>query len=335
MDKVRQAAAELFQDTVVTKRIYGITLAAALIILVLVIKGPEQRGVLLQDSSGNITGIRRSSLSTQEQYDIRLMVSDAEEIIERDVTLTLKAVNKGQEQSVLSEEEISDAELEAEIDSMLTEIETSDEEVIALPSTLPGGAGIRWSKIQQKDRTGLMLIPVIYLALISIVIWTHFDSGKSREAEDRKEIMRGLPRFCNQLFLMMNAGMILSDAFERICASYLEYAPEDLSPFEKELTEICTANADHRVSTAACISEFASRHNVKELVRIAAILNENEKRGSDVVESLARESSYLWDDRKIVAREQGKLIDTRMSWPLSLLLIILIIITTAPALMNI
>ena len=335
MDKVWQAAAGLFHDRTVARRIYGITLAAALIVLVLVIKGPEEKGSLLTDSSGNITGIRRHSLSTQEQYDIRLTVSGAGEIIARDVTLTLRAVNNAEGNEVLSEDEMSEAELDAEIDSMLTQIETSDEEVIVLPSSLPGGSGVRWNKIPQKDRTGIMLIPVIYFALITIVIWSHFDSGKNREAEDRKEIMRGLPRFCNQLFLMMNAGMILSDAFERICASYLEYAPEDLTPFEKELTEICTANADHRVSTAACISEFASRHNVKELVRIAAILNENEKRGSDVVESLARESSYLWDDRKIVAREQGKLIDTKMSWPLSLLLIILIIITTAPALMNI
>ena len=83
------------------------------------------------------------------------------------------------------------------------------------------------------------------------------------------------------------------------------------------------------------ISEYASKHDVKELIRIAAILTENEKRGSDVVDSLARESRYLWDERKIVAKEQGKSIDARMSYPLGLLLILLIVITMAPAMMNI
>ena len=82
------------------------------------------------------------------------------------------------------------------------------------------------------------------------------------------------------------------------------------------------------------INEYAVKHDVKELIRIAAILRENEKRGSDVIESLARESRYLWDERKIIARESGKAIDTKMSYPLGLLLIVLIVITIAPALLN-
>ena len=38
--------------------------------------------------------------------------------------------------------------------------------------------------------------------------------------------------------------------------------------------------------------------------------------------------------RKAVARECGKAIDTKMSYPLGLLLIVLIVITMAPALLN-
>ena len=68
---------------------------------------------------------------------------------------------------------------------------------------------------------------------------------------------------------------------------------------------------------------------------ISDYIIENEKRGSDVIESLERESRYLWDERKTVARECGKSIDTKMSYPLGLLLILLIVITMAPALMNI
>ena len=47
-----------------------------------------------------------------------------------------------------------------------------------------------------------------------------------------------------------------------------------------------------------------------------------------------RESRYLWDERKTVARECGKGIDTKMSYPLGMLLIVLIVITMAPALLN-
>ena len=88
------------------------------------------------------------------------------------------------------------------------------------------------------------------------------------------------------------------------------------------------------MSTASILNEFAVKNDVKELIRIATILTENEKRGSDVIESLSRESRYLWDERKTVARERGKMIDTKMSYPLGILLILLIIITMAPAMLS-
>jgi type II secretory pathway component PulF len=156
------------------------------------------------------------------------------------------------------------------------------------------------------------------------------DNGKA----ERMSILRGLPRFCNQLFLMMNAGLILSDAFDTITGSYAGFESGDLSFFEKELAGLSEATDHHRISTAEVINEYAVKHDVKELIRIATILTENEKRGSDVIESLERESRYLWDERKVVARECGKMIDTKMSYPLGLLLIVLIVVTMAPALLN-
>lgn len=335
--KIKRTVKEITSNKKVTRTIYFITLAASLLILVLVLKGPEQKGSLLSDDDGNIVGIKRRSLATSERYDVRLLVQDEEESSERDLTITLRSLqvndvskDKGTDTGISR-----DAEISAEIDNMLTEIEYSDEEVITLPSSLPDGTPVRWSAAKQADRSGIALIPVIYIALIIVVIKSGLDSGKDEEAAMRKEIMRSLPRFCNQLFLMMNAGMILSDAFERICSSYSSYGDSAMNRFERDLTEICSQNTDHRVSTASLISEYASQHNVKELVRIAAILTENEKRGSDVVENLSRESKYLWDERKIIARESGKMIDTKMSLPLAMLLMLLIVITMAPTLMNI
>ena len=156
--------------------------------------------------------------------------------------------------------------------------------------------------------------------------------GDKTAAEERRSIMRGLPRFCNQLYLMMNAGLILSDAFDTISEGYAD--SKACSSFERDLAELREATDEHRISTAQVINEYAVKHDVKEMIRIAAILTENEKRGSDVIESLERESRYLWDERKTVARECGKAIDTKMSYPLGLLLIVLIVITMAPALLN-
>ena len=323
---------ELLKDRKLMSGIYAVTLVTALLILALVVKGPEESGKLLSDGDGNITGIDRRSLDRSESYDLSIEVEDGAEKITRDVTLTLQAASGGRSRAGAERGESRAAEIDAAIDNMISSIEYSGKKKIRLPSELPDGTPVRWAAAKQSPGPVIIIIPLMYIGLVALMAANSLkEDGTS--AEKRRSIMRGLPRFCNQLYLMINAGLILSDAFDTICAGY--EANRTCSPFETDLTELREATDGHRVSTAQVINEYAVKHDVKEMIRIAAILNENEKRGSDVVESLERESRYLWDERKTVAREYGKSIDTKMSYPLGLLLIVLIVITMAPALLNI
>lgn len=323
-------------DSTLRKQLYAVTLAAALLFLVITVKGPEEQGRLITDEKGDVTCIRRHSMTSAERYDVTVIVGTGDEASEKDVTIGLRGI-AGEKPGSLpagNDEDMRQAEIDAEIDRMLTEIEYSDEDTVRLPMQLSDGTPVTWKARKQDDRTGIVFIPFVYAAVVAAAVKSAVDKDSGSEQTTRKEILRGLPRFCNQLFLMMNAGMILSDAFRTICDSYARYGEEKMSVFERELTNLIRENEDNRISTASLITEYASRHNVKELVRIATILTENERRGSDVIESLSRESKYLWDERKIVARESGRMIDMKMSWPLGMLLILLIVITMAPALLN-
>ena len=323
---------DLLQDKKLMSGIYAVTLITALLILALVVKGPEESGRLVADRQGNIIGINRRSMDRSERYDLSLEIEDGKEIITRDVILTLQAETDGRSGIRLNKEESREAELDAAIDNMISSIEYSREKKIRLPSELPDGTAVRWLGARQSTGSVIVIIPLMYVSLVILMAANSIKPDKTA-AEERRSIMRGLPRFCNQLYLMMNAGLILSDAFDTISTGY--ETNKNCSSFERDLVELRDATDGHRISTAQVINEYAVKHDVKELIRIAAILTENEKRGSDVVESLERESRYLWDERKTVARECGKAIDTRMSYPLGLLLILLIVITMAPALMNI
>lgn len=323
---------KLHNDKKLMSGIYAVTLVTALMVLALVIRGPEESGKLIADSDGNIVGISRRSMDRSERYDLGIEVGDGQDTITRDVTLTLQAETGGGTGIKKNEEENREAELEAAIDNMISSIEYSREKKIRLPSSLPDGTAVRWMGREQDAGPAVVIIPLMYLVLVALMTFNSLKGDKKSEVE-RNTIMRGLPRFCNQLYLMMNAGLILSDAFDTIstgCESNIER-----STFENDLISLREATDGHRISTAQVISDYAVKHDVKEMIRIAAILTENEKRGSDVIESLERESRYLWDERKTVARECGKAIDTKMSYPLGLLLIVLIVITMAPALMNI
>ena len=324
---------ELIHNRKLMSGIYAITLVTALLILALVIKGPEESGKFIVDNNGNVTGIRRNSLKRAERYDLNLAINDEKETIQRNVTLVLQASSTERNGMIPSAEDDRESEIETEVDNLISEIEYSKGKKIRLPLKLHDGTPIRWTKAERKAGPAALLIPLVYVMLVVIMAIDAAKEDKT-EAEERKAILRGLPRFCNQLYLMMNAGLILSDAFDTITGSYLGRKEQSLSSFERDLATLRDETCRHRISTAYVINEYAVKHDVKELIRIAAILRENEKRGSDVIESLARESRYLWDERKIIARESGKAIDTKMSYPLGLLLIVLIVITIAPALLN-
>lgn len=323
---------KLLKDKKLMSGIYAVSLITALLILALAVRGPEKSGTLIADSSGNITGINRHSLKRTERYDLGLEVGDGEEPLKREVTITLQAVSGGGEKTKSDRTDNEEAKLDAEIDSMISTIEYSKKKRIRLPLKLSDGTSVRWSGSKPPAGPEVVIIPIMYLTLVAMMI-VNAAKGDNTAAEERRSIMRGLPRFCNQLYLMMNAGLILSDAFDIISSGYSENRT-GLSPFEQGIADLNEATEGHRVSTAQVINEYAVKHDVKEMIRIAAILTENEKRGSDVIENLERESRYLWDERKTVARECGKSIDSKMSYPLGALLIVLIVITMAPALMN-
>ena len=338
---IKKEIAKIRADKKMMSQIYVITLAAALLILAVAAKGPEQKGKLVADKNGKIVSIQRHSTTTTERYELIALINDAGKTIEREVSLSMQAARADNSGSVMSEEESREAEIETGLDGVINEIEYSKGKKIKLPDVLPDGTPLQWLSNQKTDYTVFILIPLVYIGLLAFVIRSA-GAGKSEEAEKRrKSILRGLPRFCNQLFLMMNAGLILSDAFEQITTSYSlrlasesEGASSEANYFEREISELYKQDPDHRMSTASILNEFAVKNDVKELIRIATILTENEKRGSDVIESLSRESRYLWDERKTVARERGKMIDTKMSYPLGILLILLIIITMAPAMLS-
>ena len=322
---------KLSGDKKLMSGIYAVTLVTALLILALAVKGPEESGTLIADRNGNIIGINRRSLSRSERYDLSLEIKNGNQKTTRDVTLTLQAQPDGHSGVKIDETEKREAEIDAAVDNMISSIEYSRGKKIHLPSELSDGSALRWTGADPGAGPVVMIIPAMYMGLVILMTVSSLKSDKTA-AEERKSIMRGLPRFCNQLYLMMNAGLILSDAFDTISCGYENNAT--CSTFEKDLAGLREATEGHRISTAQVLNEYAVKHDVKELIRIASILTENEKRGSDVVGSLERESRYLWDERKTVAREAGKAIDTKMSCPLGLLLVLLIVITMAPAMLN-
>ena len=160
------------------------------------------------------------------------------------------------------------------------------------------------------------------------------EKDRKKEAEREEEIIKALPTFINQLLLLLSSGMVLQEALATVASRYgsEKTAPGNyfrLSVYELYLN--CEKNGQDLLQ-AFC--DFSRGTRVRELTRLARILMDGRRRGSDLWDKLAEEGESLWAERRRRAGEKIRLAESKMSFPLALMMIALIIITAAPAMLQ-
>jgi dynactin complex subunit len=79
---------------------------------------------------------------------------------------------------------------------------------------------------------------------------------------------------------------------------------------------------------------FAKESGIRELLRLSNIIEDNIHKGAALSEKLEAESENLWISRKKACEEKGRLSETKMTVPLMMFLMVLIVITVAPAMIE-
>ena len=74
--------------------------------------------------------------------------------------------------------------------------------------------------------------------------------------------------------------------------------------------------------------------HVKELNRVTGLLEENQTKGSVLWEKLQEQSEALWTARKQITLARIRMAESKMSFPLGIFLIALIMMTAAPAMLQ-
>lgn len=210
-------------------------------------------------------------------------------------------------------------------------------EAVILPSDLGHDVSVRWQLATPGN------LPLLVIAAIIGVLLVHHQRYAETDREIRRmkaSILRDLPELMNKLVLLLNAGLVVSRVMEKIAEDYQQYShweegkknPPDHHYLYHELYRIKERSQRTNTSMIKEFQAFAQRSGVRELIRLAAMLADNVNKGSALSEKLETESMLLWIGRKKRAEEKGKTVETKLVFPLALLLLVLIIITVAPAL---
>ncbi len=169
---------------------------------------------------------------------------------------------------------------------------------------------------------------IMGIALGSMVFAFSY-AKKLQKVVFREDITSALPEFLSRLSLMLNSGMVLQTALERMGSE-----GKSGNLLLKEFKKLSTDAAKERVPVLRKLRNFAMKEKSRELLRICGIMTANMDRGTELSEKLDRESEFLWHMAKKSVEEKSRLAETKMAFPMALMLLVLILITLAPVMMT-
>lgn len=312
------------------KEMKVLLLLCLLLSLCLLISTVRQNRFLIKENQ-TVVGIERENLEQNLSLPLKVQVEGDGEVLTFDVMLSLKGIEAktGETQTTEEMRKSKPVLIEEEIISVVKEVEGSKDLQVILPKTLADGTKLRWKRpIDLRFLLVFLLLPVCLLYIYE----TERQKETIRKRKWEAEIRKALPSFLDQLLLLLNCGMIFHDAFYHIEAGYTSRSGKDAFC---NLLERIRKEADESGRMVVTVMKDLSRDvGVREYVRLVNILMDHQHRGVNLEEKLQAEGRLLWEGRKAEALQKGKEMETKMTFPLALLLFALIIIAGTPALMN-
>lgn len=203
--------------------------------------------------------------------------------------------------------------------------------IITLPKSLEGIGQIVW---HEKKNNNLLLIFLFFVLIVLYLKGTKLDNFRKDERKALDSIDENLPEFINKLVLLLEAGALFTSAVYKISDKHKTVLRKEENYFALQLDKICSISREQKRPLQGELLDFAMRTGKKEFIRIAGIIYSNTEKGTDLVEKLKIENTLLWNEKKRNIEEKGMLAESKMVVPMAMLLIVLVIVTVAPAMLE-
>lgn len=194
------------------------------------------------------------------------------------------------------------------------------------------GINITWLK---NEKSSFWFIMIIMMATFYLLFANRYEKVNKKIKLKRYAIERDFPDFMSKLVLLLNAGLIVQSAVEKMVYDYLKYYRDsEKSPLYEELSQAVKNAKEINASFIFELKSFAVRCQVREVMRFVSIVSENIHMGSELTNKLQTEADQMWQNRKLKAEELGRLADTKLTFPLLIFLLVIIVIIITPAFME-
>lgn len=170
--------------------------------------------------------------------------------------------------------------------------------------------------------------------LIFVFLFRKKMEEKERKKRRREEMKKSYPEFAMKLSMLIQAGFSPRSAFEKVGRNYRKRRERDGIPKNVLYEELITSirEMESGVPETESYERFERRCEIFELTRLSGLLIRAVKRGgSSLGEELQEESIRASNAQKELVRKKGETAGTRLLFPMTVYLIIVMIMILYPA----
>lgn len=204
-------------------------------------------------------------------------------------------------------------------------------DTVLLPATIGNKS---FSYTLPSDNTDYIFLLLSFAGIILIMVISKNET-KTALQKRKEQLMSDYPDIVSKLLLLLNAGLNIKNAVKKISADYLSneklkghYAYEEL---------VITLNLiDSGISEAGSYHDYGKRCGTMEYIKLGALLEQNLHSGSKELRVLlTSEVSEAFENHKASVITKSKQAETKLIFPMILILIVIMLLIMVPAFTNI
>lgn len=236
----------------------------------------------------------------------------------------------------LYEASLEELTLSQRADLLIKKIQSgqyTQEEEIVLPKT---DALQDTAVYTRKSPDVRMLWAVIFLLFPSLILISENTKYHQLWKNRNVRIEAEFPEFLEELSIVMGAGMSLSLAWQRLGADYRrERAQTGKTDYLYEQVLRTSMELSQGTAVREALERFSQRIPLPQVRRFTVMLTQSLRRGdSYLLEKLKDFSREAWEEKKNQVRKKSEEVDTKLIFPLMIMLVVVLLMVLTPALLS-
>lgn len=217
---------------------------------------------------------------------------------------------------------------------------TREEDSLRLPQQV-NEYSLKWNI--EKENSAIYLLILSLVASVSVMVGME-SSLKNKQKLRNLQMLIDYPEIISKFTLLLNAGMTIRAAFERIAYDYLKKRGRESNGLKKnkeveryayEELVLVVRELELGKPEAAVYDAFGQRCSLMCYLRFSTIIVQNMKKGTKgIVPMLELEALDAFTERKETAKRLGEEAGTKLLGPMIGMLFIVLLIVLVPAFLN-